>query len=269
MPPVKTSTPDSSPRTLAAVLASDPRFPRQRMASGTTLLPHSLEHGVLVVLDGALAVEVSRDGADAQILEVIGPGSGMLSGRQLATARRATFLCALVPTTVVILSEREFGRVLESDVLLACSLANQLCERAAEMQERLSARNAQDAHLRMGHCLLYLHDKLGLACPVGPGTRIPISQASIAAVAGLARQTANRVLRDLQTLGVIHLEREAVCVLCRSGLEHLASGGPLPHAWRAAGNCQFVHPGTSLACRSLRPVPLARVSPKLRRFVDR
>ena len=221
------------------------------------------------MLDGALAVEVSRDGADAQILEVIGPGSGMLSGRQLATARRATFLCALVPTTVVILSEREFGRVLESDVLLACSLANQLCERAAEMQERLSARNARDAHLRMGHCLLYLHDKLGSGLPGrarhshtdlpvkhrrGCRARSPDGKPRPAGPADARRHPPRA--------------RSGVCPLSlRAGAPRV--GRPAAARWRAAGNCQFVHPGTSLACRSLRPVPLARVSPKLRRFVDR
>lgn len=254
-------------RTLAEVLASDARFQRRRLTAGKTLLPHEFAHGVLAVLDGALAIEVSLADGEVQILEVVGPSAGMLSGRLLAAARRPTFLRALVPTTVVSLSERELSRLLEADGLLACALVNQLCERATELRGRLAARNTRDVHLRIAHSLLYLLGEMGLTCPLAPGSRLPLSQATIAAVAGITRQTANRVLRDLQALGLAHLERDAVCVLDRSALEQLAEGRQLESVRRPAGGCRLVHPDARLTCHPPHLLSVMLVPLRLRRLV--
>lgn len=254
-------------RTLAEVLASDARFQRRRLTAGKTLLPHALEHEVLAVLDGALAIEVNPTHSEVQILEVVGPSAGMLNARLLAEAHPPAFLRALVPATLVSLSERELGRLLEADGLLACGLVNQLCKRVVELRARLVARNVRDAHLRIAHSLLYLLDKIGLTCPLGPGSRLPLSQATIAAVAGITRQTANRVLRDLQTLGLVHLERDAVCVLDRSALEQLAEGCQLESVRRPAGGCRLVHPDARLTCHPPHNLTGVLVPLKLRRFV--
>lgn len=256
-----------SVRTLAEVLASDARFQRRRLTPGTTLLPHAFAHDVLAVLDGALAIEVSLADGEVQILEVVGPGAGMLGGRLLAAERRPTFLRALVPTTVVSLSERELGRLLETDGLLACALVNQLCKRATELRGRLVARNTRDVHLRIAHSLLYLLDKMGLTCPLGPGSRLGLSQATIAAVASITRQTANRVLRDLQALGLVHLGRDAVCVLDRLALERLAEGRQLESVRRPAGRCKLVHPDARLSCHPPHIRSVMQAPPKLRHLV--
>lgn len=230
-------------------------------------MPHAFKHEVLVVLDGALAIEVNLAHGGLQILEVVGPSVGMLNARLLATAHPPAFLRALAPTTLVGLSERELGRLLEADGLLASGLVNQLCQRVEELRENLVARNARDAHLRIAHSLLYLLDKMGLTCPLGPGSRITVSQATIAAVAGITRQVANRVLRDLRALGSVHLERKAVCVLDRSALEQLAAGRLLESARRPAEDCRLVHPEARLTCHPPHILSGMLVPLRLRRFV--
>lgn len=254
---------------LTDVLASDARIPRRRMAAGASLLATTFPHDVIVVLDGALAVEVSLADGEVQILEVVGPQAGMLRGRSLVVADGSSLLRALVPTTIVRLPEAELNRLLEADGRLACSLADQLCDRAAELRERLLARNTRDARRRVAHSLLYLLDKIGLACSLAPGHRLPLSQATIAAAAGVARQTVNRALRDLQALGLIHIEREMLCVLDRSALKTVAQGGRLKHARAPAGGCAFVNPATPLVCHPPKFIPVTQVSLALRRFVEK
>jgi len=254
-------------RTLTQVLANDARIPRRKMATGTTLLARAFPDEVLAVLEGALAIEVSLADGDPHILEVVGPRAGMLRGRSLADADRPALLRALVPTTVVRLPEAEFNRMLASDGPLACSVADQLCDRTAELRGRLLARNTPDARLRVAHALLYLVDTLGLECPLAPGHRIPLSQAAIAAVAGVARQTANRALRDLQALGVIHATRDVICVHDRAALKSFALGGVLKRARAPVAGCTFVHPAEPLSCHPMRFSRITYVPTRLRRFI--
>ena len=268
MPPEERDTGFMSTYTLTDVLANDARIPRRKMAVGATLLPHTFPDDVIAVLDGALAVEVSLADGDVQILEVVGPRSGMLRGRSLAAANRPARLRALVPTTVVRLPEAEFLRLLEADGRLACSLADQLCDRAGELRERLFARNTRDARLRVAHSLLYLLDKIDVVCALAPGHRLPLSQATIAAVAGVARQTVNRALRNLQALGLIHIEREVLCVLDHSALKTFAQGGRVKHARAPAAGCAFAHPAAPLSCHPPEFIPVTLVSLTLRRFVE-
>jgi DNA-binding transcriptional MocR family regulator len=116
--------------------------------------------------------------------------------------------------------------------------------------------------------LLYLLDKMGVACPLAPGHRLPLSQATVAAVTGVARQTVNRALRDLQALGLIHLEREVLCVLDRSALKAFAQGRRLKHTRAPVGDCEFAHPAAPLLCHPPRFIPVTLVPLTLRRFVE-
>ena len=238
------------------------------MAAGATLSPHEFPHDIIAVFDGALAIEVSLADGEVQILEVVGPRSGILRGRSFGTVDRPVRLRALVPTTVIRLSEAEFLRLLEADGRLACSLADQLCDRAGELRERLFARNTRDARLRVAHSLLYLLDKIDVVCALAPGHRLPLSQATIAAVAGVARQTVNRALRNLQALGLIHIEREVLCVLDHSALKTFAQGGRVKHARAPAAGCAFAHPAAPLSCHPPEFIPVTLVSLTLRRFVE-
>lgn len=268
MPPEDRHSPLALANTLSGVLADDARIPRRKMAAGTTLSALTFPHDIIVVLDGALAVEVSPACGEALILEVVGPRSGMLRGRSLALAGRPALLRALLPTTIVRLPEAEFRRLIEADGQLACSLADQLCDRAAGLRERLLARNTPDARLRVAHSLMYLLDRIDVACSLAPGQRLPLSQATIAAVAGVARQTVNRALRDLQALGLIHIERAVLCVLDRSALNTLAQGGRMKRARAPAMGCKFAHPDEPLSCHPPKFVAETLVSLRLRRFVE-
>lgn len=188
------------------------------------LLPIECPHDIIAVLSGALAIEVSITDGDAQIAEVVGPHAGILRVDSLGAAHRPVRLRALIPTTVTRLSEVEFRRLLAADAQLALRLADALFGRAAELRERLLARSVRSARRRVAHAVLYLLDRIGVASPLAPGSRLAVSQATIAETAGIARQTANRALHELQALGLLHLESQMVRVLDRPGLETLAQG---------------------------------------------
>lgn len=74
-------------------------------------MPHTFAQEVLVVFESALAIEVSVADGEAEILEVVGPSAGMRSGRLLSAARRPPIPRALVPTTLISLSERGLARL--------------------------------------------------------------------------------------------------------------------------------------------------------------
>ncbi len=254
--------------TLAELLVKDSRLPRQKMAVGTRLLPHTFKDHVFVVLDGALAVEVRRATGTLQILEVIGRRSGVSLGRSFLALPRPAVLRALAPTTIVRIEESDFERNIPACLVLISAMTRESGARDAELRERLFFFAEPDVRRRMAGTLIYLLDKIGLGCPLAEGNRLYISQSTIAEVTALSRQTTNRALRDLQALGLVRLEHAMICVLDRAGLETLRGGGTLRSASAPAGPCKLVRPSARLSCYPLTPVPMSLVPLTLRRSIS-
>ena len=53
---------------------------------------------------------------------------------------------------------------------------------------------------------------------------IPVTQETLASIAGTTRPTANQVLRRLVASEIVVVNRSQITVVNRSGLQHLASG---------------------------------------------
>ena len=56
---------------------------------------------------------------------------------------------------------------------------------------------------------------------------IPVTQETLASIAGTTRPTANQVLRRLVASEIVAVNRSQITVVNRSGLQHLASGAAL------------------------------------------
>jgi hypothetical protein len=237
---------------LAERLRREWRASQHRLERGARLLPHRLANRLCVVCEGALAIESGRGRADAQILEVIAPVDGALCGaicgRSLVQAERELSLVALIPTTVLSLTESVSEELAAADPKLAAPVLSALLERSGDLLRRLVSREEPDVLRRVAGALCYLADRVGVSCPVASGCRIQLAQATIAATAGLSRQTANRALRQLQEWGFVRSERSMVCVLDREALRILADGGRPLHARVPVGPCKLRQPTAMLTC---------------------
>ena len=95
---------------------------------------------------------------------------------------------------------------------------------------------------------LRLRDELAAGCPLASGRILQVPQTVVASVAGLSRQTVNRVLRGVQALGLIRVERAMICLLDLPGIDRLCRGERLPYALRPCVSCQFMKPDAPFDC---------------------
>jgi len=97
-----------------------------------------------------------------------------------------------------------------------------LAERLRYSDERIVAAHFLDADARVRWALLQLVPIYG----DGHHAIVPLTQESLAELAGTARGTVNRVLREEQDRGVVTLERARVRILAPDSLAARVRGLP-------------------------------------------
>jgi CRP-like cAMP-binding protein len=225
---------------------------RRSLAAGATLFPERGADSFQVVVDGALAVQCHRRGGGKITLEVLGPGDCIPRGEGGPSLSEQMTLSALVPSSVARVSQSSFERVLHKSPSLASAFWEKLAQQHAELLSRLVAQAERSPSPRVAGALLYLAQKAAQRCPFAAGRRIPLTQSAVAQVAAVTRQTANRALLHLQSLGLVRIERSLICLLDPDGLEAFTEGRVVACVWKPAGPCKLVHPDEPLTCYPLR-----------------
>jgi CRP-like cAMP-binding protein len=230
----------------------DAQVVRRSLAAGATLFPERGAESFQVVVDGALAIRCRRHDGGTITLEVLGRGACIPPAQGESSLSERMIVSALVPSSVARVPQSSFERVLQENPALASAFGAKLARQHAGLLSRLAVQAERSPSRRVAGSLLYLAQKLGQGCPLAAGTRIPLAQAAVAQVAGVTRQSANRALRHLQSLGLVRTERALVCVLDPGSLEAFAEGRNVARVWKTAGPCKLVHPDKPLTCYPLR-----------------
>jgi CRP/FNR family transcriptional regulator, cyclic AMP receptor protein len=251
--------------TVARMLARYPHVPRRALRPGARMLAHSLADHCVTVLEGALAVEHSSADEAGRIIEVLGPGAGIVCARTPFGQHRPCVLHALAATQIVRVPTLEFERLVEQDDALARAVAQELCLQNASLRQRVAAQKESAADRRLVSTLRYLAERLGNDCPIAGGRRIPVTQSIIARVAGLARQTVNRNLRELAGLGILRVEHSMVCILDPSALASIHEARAVDGIWAPSGPCRIAQPRATPSCLDRVPVPQHLIPLRYRR----
>lgn len=236
-------------------VVSDPEVTKRSLALGALLSPFMVD-AFVVVIEGAIAVELSSGDGEPAILEVLGPGDCVPHWEESSPSRTPIALRAMVPSSFAKVPLKAFARILRDDPALASLLGSKLAQQHTELLARLAEAAQRSALQRVSAAIDYLARKMGEKCPLAPGVRIPLSQAEIARVANHTRQTANDILTQLEAAGLVHAERSMLCVLDRERVDAVAGGEDLKTAWKPAMTCKLLHPDEALTC-----YPLRRASP--------
>ena len=153
---------------------------------------------------------------DSVAFRVIGPGRALGDVAVVSSAlRRSSTVSALEPTTTLSLSFAEFGRLCEAHPGIQALLAKLLAARVKRLSDHLLEALFLPTDRRVVRRLLDLCEQYGAGTdPVV----IPLTQTDIAELAGATRPSTNRVLRSLESEGLLQLGRGKVEVLDRAGL---------------------------------------------------
>ena len=139
-----------------------------------------------------------------------------------ADAHRSATVSALEPAETFCVVRDEFLRLARRHVGVKDALLALLAERIRRANERIVVAHYLDAETRVRWALLQAARIWG----PGEATPIPLTQEQLAELAGTARGTVNRVLREEAERGVVALARGSVRVLDADALGRRVRGLP-------------------------------------------
>jgi CRP-like cAMP-binding protein len=245
-------TDESAGDELCRHLLAESSVARRQLRKGGTFQLDTVGEGFAVVVDGALALQTARHDGSSITLEILGRGACVPTVALTGARRRGLVLTALVPSSVARLQMSSFERVLRQKPFLSTLVGANMATQHAELLERIAVMSERSPSCRLASTILYIARRIGQRCCLAEGTRVPLPQHVIGGVADLSRQTANRTLRQLQSMGLVRIERGMVCLLDAAALKAVADGAPLAPVWKPPGPCRFLHPEAPLTCYQLR-----------------
>jgi CRP-like cAMP-binding protein len=169
------------------------------------------------IAEGRVMARRTTPTGDSVAFRVIGPGRAL--GDVAAGSsdhRRSSTVTALEPTTTLSLSLVEFERLCAEHPAIQAQLATLLAARVKRLSDHLLEALFLPTDRRIVRRLLDLCDQYATSAQ-RPVT-IPLNQTEIAELAGATRPSANRILRRLETDGLVRLGRGQVVVLDHAGL---------------------------------------------------
>jgi CRP/FNR family cyclic AMP-dependent transcriptional regulator len=190
----------------------------QKVPTGTIVATrgHIAEH-LIVVAEGAIEVGMTNAAGKRHVTSWLGRGQlfGLIpvleNGPMIHTAT------AVRPTRLLRLTRPVLLQALQDHPSLALRLIYLVCRRARAQYEALAAQSLLTLPMRLMRVLLgQIQDH--------PDGRIQITQADLADVLGVARQSLNLELRKLEREGMLTLGRGHICVLDRAALARGAGG---------------------------------------------
>jgi CRP/FNR family cyclic AMP-dependent transcriptional regulator len=185
---------------------------RRRFAAGEVIV-HEGDPGDAfhLIAKGRVGVRVTTPGGSVVLVNVHGRGSAV--GEQALidrAARRSATITALEPTETLSLSREAFDDLRRRHPGVDRLLIEVLSAEVRRLTNRLAEALYESAETRVLRRLVDLD-------AIYEGD-IPLTQDSVASMAGTTRPTANGVLRTLVTEGVLVLRRGRIEVLDRAAL---------------------------------------------------
>jgi CRP/FNR family transcriptional regulator, cyclic AMP receptor protein len=197
-----------------AVLASTPR---RRFACREILFHEGDPGDTLHLIDkGRVAVRITTAAGDAATVRVLGRGDvvGVLAVLK-EVGRRAATVIALEPTETLSLDRAQFVALRAAYPAISQFVIDVLAADVRRVDSLLMDALYAPVERRLVRRLLGLADLYGADDGVA---EIQLTQDDLASMAGTARATANRVLRELEEQGVIVLSRNRIRIIDRDRL---------------------------------------------------
>ncbi len=178
----------------------------RRTAKGDSLFVEGDPGDALHVIDsGHVLVERVTLQGDRVAVALRGPGDLMGEQALITDEVRGATALAVTPLVTRVLSRKEFERLRVELPKLNDLLVRMLDARVREAGNLLLEARHHPAELRVRRRLSELSTLFG--------EDIPLTQATVAALAGTTRPTTNAALRDLEAEGILRLRRGGIVMI--------------------------------------------------------
>jgi CRP/FNR family transcriptional regulator, cyclic AMP receptor protein len=193
---------------------------RKRQYAPNEAILHAGDHGdtVHMIVRGHVAIMITTPHGQQLAFSILGPDESfgelsLLLGRRTATAR------ALDTTETLALPAVELDRLRRAHPTVNDALLRVLSGQVRRLSDRLTEHLYLTVDQRIRRRLLDLCRVYGAS---GDRVTVPLAQEQLAELAGAARPTVNRVLRQDESRGIVKLDRRQIAVLDRDALGRLA-----------------------------------------------
>jgi CRP-like cAMP-binding protein len=176
---------------------------RQYAGGEMVFVPDSEPHELFVLERGLVRIfRLSRDGAETTF-GYVAPGEAFGELAVFGDYRRESFAQATRPSRVWRIPGAAFRQLLASRPNLVLAVTRQIGARFKRIESRVEDLVFRDARSRVAHILLELAEDFGREDDGLTVLDIDITQAELATLVGITRQTANGCLRELEHEGLI------------------------------------------------------------------
>jgi CRP-like cAMP-binding protein len=195
------------------------RMHRKRYARGEVVF-HEGDAGdaLHVIVKGHVSLKVTTPRGDGAILRVVGPGELFGEYVLITPGPRSATVTALEAVETMCFGRDDFDRLRAEHAEVDAFLL----DRAIREVQRLSTALLEALHLPVRQRVLRRLLEVAQIYEADAGRAIPISQSDLAGLAGVTRQTANRVLAAVQEAGIVRLERGSIEILDADALARRA-----------------------------------------------
>ena len=212
------------------VLASLPPDERRRLAAGLRRRAYRRDEVIFhqgdpadtlhLIAAGHASVRMTMSGGEFVVLAILGPGEAFGELALVGAPRpRGATMVALERCETLSLGRDEFERLRTAYPGVDRFLVDLLARRVDRLNTKLLETLFVPAERRVLRRLLELCEQYPAD---GQGIVIPVTQETLASLAGTTRPTANQVLRRLVAAGMVTVSRSQIVVLNRADLRQRA-----------------------------------------------
>jgi CRP-like cAMP-binding protein len=178
-----------------------------------------------IVLDGRVAIRVTRPSGDTAIVNILGPDShfGEVSLLSQEEGRRTATVVALEPVRTMSIPASVFHELRERNPRLEALVSGLLAHRVDELSAQLVEAMYDPLERRVLRRLVSLTVTFGAdTAPPSTPVTIPLTQDELAELVGGTRPSVNQVLRRLVDEGLVELSRGRIVVTDVAALRRMA-----------------------------------------------
>lgn len=174
---------------------------RQHRASELLLIEEDWCDSVYLIVEGWVKIRFHSSEGKEVTLNILGPEDIFGEMALLLSSPRSSDVLSLTPVVIGCFPARDFMQLIETEPLMGLRLAQLMAKRLQQLNRRLRMRES-DRVARVVDVLLFLAENLGKTSR--NGVEVPkLPDREIASLSGLTRETVNRVLKDLEDIGLI------------------------------------------------------------------
>lgn len=186
---------------------------RQLKRGEPVYLPADLADGVLLLLSGRVKIcQITSDGKQS-ILTFVEPGELFGELAILGTPSRGEYAEAVLTSQVVLIPKQEMLALMRHYPEMSAGISKIIGFRRQRIERRLRNLLFQSNRKRLIHLLLELVERYGQRVDGGTRLNIKLTHLEMANVIGSTRETVTVVLGQLQSEGLIKVERRQITIV--------------------------------------------------------